>query len=81
MEKIIRVTREITFDVLVTYELEDNGDGNGGYSSTGNSMTGSTGKYYVVSSVEVDDIQSVVEQVQESINADDSEFSEADLSM
>lgn len=75
-EMEVEITREITFKVIVTVEEEDDDDGCGGPSSSGNSMTGNRGSYFVATDYEID-LDSVLDAVKASVTIDDDEINES----
>jgi hypothetical protein len=75
-EMEVEVTREITFKVIVTVKEEDDDDGCGGPSSTGNSMTGYRGSYFVANDYYID-LDSVLDAAKASVTIDDDEITES----
>ena len=75
VKKTVTVVREIQFDVEVTFEEVEDGDGLGDYGSTGNSMTGSRGRSWVAVDFEINELE-VASEALSQLSEDDTEFLE-----
>lgn len=73
----VKVTREITYNVLVTPAVEWDDDGCGSPSMSGNGMTGCRGKRIVVDKIELADVAALEQAAMDAIDNDDDDIAEA----